>query len=136
MVHGVDQPARPHRAGVDVQVVEAVAGAFVNGLLLRFDVVPGPYRELALFIVLLNLVLALFNLIPLAPLDGYKIATGTLPQQQAGALIRYERETTLALMLLILLGAMSSGRFNPLWAILGPPLRFLYELFAGFYPVF
>jgi len=87
-------------------------------------------------VVLFNLVLCLFNLIPLAPLDGYKIAVGTLPQQQAGALIRYERETTLALMLLILLGAMSSGRFNPLWAILGPPLRFLYELFAGFYPVF
>lgn len=87
-------------------------------------------------VVLFNLVLCLFNLIPLAPLDGYKIAAGTLPQQQAGTLIRYERETTLALMLLILLGAMSSGRFNPLWAILGPPLRFLYELFAGFYPVF
>lgn len=87
-------------------------------------------------IVLFNLVLCLFNLIPLAPLDGYKIAVGTLPREQASALIRYERETTLALMLLILLGAMSSGGFSPLWAILGPPLRFLYELFAGFYPVF
>ncbi|MBP8973273.1 MAG: site-2 protease family protein [Anaerolineae bacterium] len=87
-------------------------------------------------VVLFNLVLCLFNLIPLAPLDGYKIAVGTLPPQQAGALIRYERETTLALMLLILLGAMSSGGFSPLWSILGPPLRFLYELFAGFYPVF
>lgn len=87
-------------------------------------------------VVLFNLVLCLFNLIPLAPLDGYKIAVGTLPQQQASVLIRYERETTLALMLLILLGAMSGGGFSPLWAILGPPLRFLYELFAGFYPVF
>jgi len=87
-------------------------------------------------LVLFNLVLCLFNLIPLAPLDGYKIAVGTLPREQASALIRYERETTLALMLLILLGAMSSGGFSPLWAILGPPLRFLYELFAGFYPVF
>ncbi len=85
-------------------------------------------------VVLFNLVLCLFNLIPLAPLDGYKIAVGTLPRQHASALIRYERETTLALMLLILLGAM--GGFSPLWAILGPPLRFLYELFAGFYPVF
>jgi Zn-dependent protease len=87
-------------------------------------------------VVLFNLVLCLFNLIPLAPLDGYKIAVGTLPQQHASALIRYERETTLALMLLILLGAMTAGGFSPLWAILGPPLRFLYELFAGFYPVF
>jgi len=87
-------------------------------------------------VVVFNIVLLIFNLLPLAPLDGYKIAVGTLPPQQAGALIRYERETTLALMLLILLGAMSSGGFSPLWALLGPPLRFLYELFAGFYPVF
>jgi len=39
-------------------------------------------------------------------------------------------------MLLILLGAMSQGRFDILWGILGPPLRALYELFTHFYPVF
>jgi Zn-dependent protease len=87
-------------------------------------------------IVLFNLVLFLFNLIPLAPLDGYKIAVGTLPPEQSATLVRYERETTLALMLLILLGAMPFGGFNLLWSVLGPPLRFLYELFTSFYPLF
>jgi Zn-dependent protease len=87
-------------------------------------------------VVLFNLVLFLFNLIPLSPLDGYKIAVGTLPPQYASTLIRYERETTLALMLLLLLGVMSYGRFNPLWAVLGPPLTALYEWCTGFYPVF
>jgi Zn-dependent protease len=87
-------------------------------------------------IVLFNLVLFLFNLIPLAPLDGYTIAVGTLPPEQSATLVRYEHETTLALMLLILLGAMPFGGFNLLWSILGPPLRFLYEQFTSFYPLF
>jgi Zn-dependent protease len=86
-------------------------------------------------VVLFNLVLFLFNLIPLAPLDGYKIAVGTLPREYSSALIRYEKETTLALMLLIILGAMSAGRFNLLWMVLGPPLRFLYQAFTSFYPI-
>lgn len=87
-------------------------------------------------VVLFNLVMFLFNLIPLSPLDGYKIAVGTLPAEYARTLVRYERETMLALMLLLLMGAMSYGRFNLLWAILGPPLRALYGLCTGFYPVF
>ena len=87
-------------------------------------------------VVLFNLVLFLFNLIPLSPLDGYKIAVGTLPPEPARTLVKYERETTLALMLLLLMGAMSYGRFNLLWAVLGPPLNALYELCTGFYPVF
>ncbi|MBN1680876.1 MAG: site-2 protease family protein [Anaerolineae bacterium] len=85
-------------------------------------------------IIFFNLVLFLFNLIPLAPLDGYKIAIGLLPPEQSSQLIRYERETTFALILLLMLGVM--GRFNLLWIILGPPLEFLYELLTGFYPSF
>lgn len=87
-------------------------------------------------VVLFNLVLFLFNLIPLSPLDGYKIAVGTLPPESSRTLVKYERETTLALMLLLLMGAMSYGRFNLLWAVLGPPLNTLYQLCTGFYPVF
>lgn len=87
-------------------------------------------------IVIFNLVLFLFNLIPLSPLDGYKIAVGTLPPEHSSTLIRYERETTLALMLLVLIGAMSRGHLDILWTVLGPPLRFLYELFTSLYPSF
>ena len=35
--HLVDQPPRPHRAGVDVEVVEAVVRALVDGALLRLE---------------------------------------------------------------------------------------------------
>jgi Zn-dependent protease len=82
-------------------------------------------------VIIFNLIMFLFNLLPFSPLDGYKIALGLLPPEQSATLVRYERETTLALMLLLMLGVMSWGRFNPLWAVLGPPLRFLFKLFTS-----
>lgn len=87
-------------------------------------------------IVLFNLIMFLFNLLPFAPLDGYKIAVGTLPLEYSNWLIRYERESTFALMLLLMLGVMTQGRMNVLWSILGPPLRLLYEMCTSFYPWF
>ncbi len=80
-------------------------------------------------ILLFNLVLCFFNLLPFSPLDGYKIAVGTLPREYSDWLIKYERETTLVLVLLLLLGAM--GRFSPLWIVLGPPIEFFFKLFTS-----
>jgi Zn-dependent protease len=109
--------------------------AVVVGILLRvmLSVVPDANFLLNVVetVVWFNLVLFLFNLIPLAPLDGFKIAVGMLPREQSYSLMRYERETTVALMLLILVGAMSQGRLNVLGTVLGPPLRFLYNLIVG-----
>lgn len=82
-------------------------------------------------VVIFNLVLFLFNLLPFSPLDGFKIAVGVLPREQSYTLMRYERETTFALMLLLLVGAMSRGQLDILWTVLGPPLRFLFNLIVG-----
>jgi Zn-dependent protease len=46
-------------------------------------VVPEVYAHLALFIVELNCVLAVFNLIPLWPLDGSHVLVGILPRDAA-----------------------------------------------------
>lgn len=43
------------------------------------------------FLILANLVLGLFNLLPLPPLDGGRIAVGLLPRTPAMALARLER---------------------------------------------
>ena len=87
-------------------------------------------------VVVFNIVLFLFNLLPLAPLDGYKIAVGTLPYDASQSLRRYERETTLILMLVIMLGALTDGRFDILGPILRPLIRFFFGLLTGFYPSF
>lgn len=107
-------------------IIAAVFGSAIR-LLSAAGMMPGFLYTVLATVVLFNIVLFLFNLIPLAPLDGYRIAVGVLPYQQSAALVRYERETTLALMLIIMLGAITNGRLDPLGTLLGPPIRFLFR---------
>lgn len=60
-------------------------------------------------ILFYNLVLALFNLLPIPPLDGFRVALGLLPQRQAYSLARLERWGPA-----ILLGIIGLGWFTPL----------------------
>lgn len=50
-----------------------------------------------------NLLLAAFNLIPIAPLDGFKILLGVLPRRQAVSWMRLERYGPGILMIVIML---------------------------------
>ncbi len=50
-----------------------------------------------------NLLLAAFNLIPIAPLDGFKIVIGVLPRRQALSWMRLERYGPAILMMVIML---------------------------------
>ncbi len=112
------------RLMIGAGLIEVVRrGIYVDGetVLFLFRVI----RTILIF----NLLLCFFNLIPLSPLDGYKIAVGTLPREYSDWLIKYERETMLALMLLVIIGAM--GNSSPLWAIIGPPISFFFELFSS-----
>lgn len=79
------------------------------------------------FIILYNIILALFNLIPVAPLDGFKVAVGLLPQGLSYSLARMERYGPMILMLVLLVGFYT----GLLWAILGPAVDFLGSLFLG-----
>jgi Zn-dependent protease len=55
------------------------------------------------WIVLFNVVLALFNLLPIPPLDGYNLVLPFLPPRTAYAVQRYAPYGVIALLLLILL---------------------------------
>ena len=60
----------------------------------------------ALF-ALLNMSLAIFNLIPLPPLDGSRILSIFLPQKAYFGMMKYERYISLVLMLLLVFGVLS-----------------------------
>ncbi len=57
--------------------------AVIFGLMLRFNtelgISPGPFAEMLATIVFLNIVLAVFNMIPFPPLDGAKVLFAFLP---------------------------------------------------------
>lgn len=78
----------------------------------------------------LNLVLGIFNLLPVAPLDGFKVALGLLPRNAANSFGKLERYGPAILMLVILYDVLLPGR-GILSAILGPVLSFLVRALIG-----
>lgn len=82
--------------------------------------------RLLLTVVQLNLILAIFNLLPIAPLDGFKIALGLLPRKAAISFARTERYGMMVLILVIMAGIVLDI------SILGPVINPIIENFIGF----
>jgi len=79
------------------------------------------------YVILLNLILGVFNLIPIPPLDGFNIAVGVLPRRQAAAMLRIERYGPLLLLLLVFLGYFTGF----LWDFLLRAVDLFARLFVG-----
>jgi Zn-dependent protease len=91
--------------------------------LIKPSLLPSP-AELLFTFLWLNVILACFNLLPIAPLDGFSILKGLLPTNTADMLARTERFGPLVLMALILLG----DRLPILSWVMGPPISALMRL--------
>jgi Zn-dependent protease len=97
--------------------------AFISALVLRDGNLPQAVVSAILSFILLNLVLGIFNLLPIPPLDGGRVAVGLLPLPLARVWARLERYGLLFVLLLVagpsLLHAVGI-EFNPLSDTLGP----------------
>ena len=67
------------------------------------------------YAALINVSLAVFNILPIPPLDGSRIATALLPNEVYFKIMQYERYIMIALFVLLLTGALTT------------PLNFLSE---------
>jgi Zn-dependent protease len=76
-------------------------------------------------LIFINILLAAFNLIPVAPLDGFKVVQGLLPRDLALQWSQLERWGPLILMVLIL-----SGFILPTGSLLVPIMRPLVNVLA------
>jgi Zn-dependent protease len=131
--------------------------AFVLALPIQFDMVPyiNPFatrivgiettQEYAgLFLsaaVYLSIILGVFNLIPLEPLDGFKVALGILPNPIAQEFAKL-RQFGLGPFLMLLFGipfltsfladqGIVDHAYYPLADIMGPTARWLLRAFTG-----
>lgn len=94
---------------------------------LRGNIIPS-LEMVVTTAILVNVILAVFNLLPVAPLDGFKVAIGLLPYRWSYGLAQLERYGPLLLILLILPGFW--GR-NILFMIMEPVIMFLWVLLTG-----
>jgi len=92
------------------------------------------YGELVSWVVWLNLALAIFNLIPLTPLDGSRLLSVLLPDRWFAILAHYERYGLILVLLLIVLERFAQTGI--LTRILFPPIEFLWWKFVNLTPPF
>ena len=109
----------------------ALAGPASNFLLAALTMIPirwmyynasATQMNLRLFdfltmLVILNLGLGLFNLIPIPPLDGSKILFSLLPDRPYAILMRYERYGMVVLLVLVVLGIGDGVLSRGIWQL-------------------
>lgn len=117
-------------AGPASNVVMAVIGAVILAVIpgiapgdIAGRAVMAPLFQLLLLFVYINVLLALFNMIPVPPLDGGNVLMGVLPHAGARVVEQLRPYGFLILYALMLTGGLS--------ALLGPVANFLFRLLLG-----
>jgi Zn-dependent protease len=129
----------PRRDIVLVSLAGPVANlviAFAVGLLFKvlvkyqiFMSLPEAVAKIIGFALSINILLAIFNLLPIPPLDGSKILGGLLPPELEQEYRKFERYGPIVLLVLVFGGYLFN--FSLLMMILSPFYSFFVTLFVG-----
>lgn len=125
-------PYNPYnlKAGKFSEAYVAAAGPATNillallfGLLIRFGqgALPEALLMVSIIVVVANLALAVFNLIPVPPLDGSKILASFLPLSLTQTYMALERYGFILVFLVILVA----------WRFISPVIAALFSLITG-----
>ena len=111
-------------AGGPIANVVVAAVAAVVHRVLELGGIGGFALDVAFWIVLFNLLLAFFNLLPIPPLDGYNVLLAFLPPRTAFTVQRYAPYGILVLLLLVFIPNSPLGRLFDV-------VRWLTAVFVG-----
>jgi Zn-dependent protease len=97
--------------------------ALVFGMVIRYAApdIPVTFIGICAYIVAINITLAIFNLIPIPPLDGSKIFFSLLPAKYSHVRTGFEQYSIILVLVLIFY----------LWKYIEPVIPFLFKLITG-----
>jgi len=114
-------------AGPGANVVLAVISAILVKLLISVQILPffilQPIAGMLVASVWINIMLAVFNCLPIPPLDGSKVLLGVLPADMARSYEKLEPFGFILLLILFYLGLISK--------VIMPIIRFANTLLLG-----
>jgi len=79
--------------------------------------------------VLVHIALAVFNFLPIYPLDGYHVTYQLMKPDSQQRFAEIAAHGPFIIIALVLMGTMTG--FNVLWMIIGPPAKFMLDIVAG-----
>ena len=109
-------------AGPLTNITLATAFIFLTKIFTMLNIITSQSIIYAIFSygIFINLILAIFNILPIPPLDGSKVVTTFLPYKQARSYLRMEMIGFILIISLILLGFLH-------WFIF-PIVKFIFSL--------
>jgi len=108
--------------------------AFIAGLINRYASYNDFFNSVILentlfFFIFINIALAVFNMLPIAPLDGSQIFGNMISKNNPELAWKFQMYGPKILMIAILIGILTP--FSLLGAIMNPFIKFFMYLFAG-----
>ena len=103
--------------------------AFVGGTIIRTGLVSDSITLMILLFTQINIMLAVFNMIPIPPLDGSQIFSGIMIRRYPELVYKLQMYGPQILLGLFMIGYFT--RISPIWIVMSPFVNFFLFLFAG-----
>ena len=103
--------------------------AFVGGTIIRTGLVGDSITLMILLFTQINIMLAVFNMIPIPPLDGSQIFSGIMSRKNPELVYKLQMYGPQILLGLFMIGYFT--KFSPIWIVMRPFVNFFLFLFAG-----
>lgn len=114
-------------------VVAAIGYAILYSFFASGQPIPVYVEPFINKLIELNVVLFVFNLIPLPPLDGYRIVEDLVSNSTRAKMTQYENYGSLIFLILVIIPPLNAITIQPIFSTVIP---FIYDLMNQFFRLF